>query len=74
MGGSLALLAEQFPGSRLRLEAIGALFGEAGFGLASSVATAAAEAALFAACIVAAMALAQRRAIAPGVSPPPRAP
>ena len=71
MGGSLALLAAQFPGSRLRLEAIGALFGEAGFGRAASVATSAAEAALFAACIVAAMAVAQRRF---GATAPPRVP
>jgi len=74
MGGSLALLAEQFPGSRLRLEAIGALFGEAGFGPTASVATAAAEAALFAASVVAAMALVQRRGAAAAVSLPPRAP
>jgi hypothetical protein len=32
LGGSLALLARSFPGSRLRLDHIGALFGESGFG------------------------------------------
>jgi len=55
MGGSLELLATTFEGSRLRLDRIGALFGEAGFGPLSQAATGAMEGALFGACIVGAM-------------------
>jgi hypothetical protein len=61
MGGSLALLAYRFPNSRLRLDDIGALLGETGFGPIAQTVTAALEGALFAACIVAAMLLARRR-------------
>ena len=60
MGGSLDLLARQFPGSRLRLDHIGALFGEQGFGPVSQAVTSALEGALFAGCVVAAMVLARR--------------
>lgn len=60
MGGSLDLLATQFPGSRLRLDRLGALFGEAGFGPISQAVTAALEGALFATCLVGAMGLARR--------------
>ena len=60
MGGSLALLAEHFPGSRLHFDGISALFGETGFGPVTQAATAALEAALFAACIAGAMALARK--------------
>jgi DNA-binding winged helix-turn-helix (wHTH) protein len=60
MGGSLDLLARQFPGSRLRLDQIGALFGEDGFGPVSQIATGALEGALFGGCIVGAMILARR--------------
>jgi hypothetical protein len=60
MGGSLDLLAAQFPASRLRLDRIGALFGESGFGRVSQAVTAALEGALFAACLVGAMGLARR--------------
>jgi DNA-binding winged helix-turn-helix (wHTH) protein len=60
MGGSLDLLVRGFPGSRLRLDSIGALFGEAGFGPISQAATGAMEGALFAGCIVGAMTLARR--------------
>lgn len=55
MGGSLDLLARSFPNSRLRLDQIGALLGEHGFGPASQAATGALEGALFGACIVGAM-------------------
>lgn len=55
MGGSLDLLARSFPGSRLRLDRIGALFGEQGFGPLAQAATGALEGALFGACIVGAM-------------------
>ena len=60
MGGSLDLLARQFPGSRLRLDQIGALFGEDGFGPVSLVATGGLEGALFGGCVVGAMILARR--------------
>ncbi|HYJ52527.1 MAG TPA: transcriptional regulator [Allosphingosinicella sp.] len=60
MGGSLDLLVRGFPGSRLRLDGIGALFGESGFGPISQAATGALEGALFAGCIVGAMILARR--------------
>jgi hypothetical protein len=60
MGGSHDLLARSIPGSRLSLDRIGALFGEAGFGPISQLGTGALEGALFAACIVGAMLLARR--------------
>lgn len=60
MAGSLDLLARQFPGSRLRLDQLGALFGEIGFGTAAQLVTGVMEGALFAACIVGAMVLAGR--------------
>lgn len=58
MGGSLDLIARAFPDSSLRLDQVGALFGEAVFGPVSRLATGAMEAALFAAGIVGAMRLA----------------
>lgn len=60
MGGSLDLLAQQFPDSRLRLDQIGALFGENGFGPVSQVVTGGIEGALFAGCIIGAMIIARR--------------
>ena len=60
MGGSLDLLARSFPDSRLRLDAIGGLFGESGFGPAGQIATGGLEGALFGGCIVGAMVLARR--------------
>ena len=62
MGGSLDLLSDTFPDSRLRIDPIGALFGEADFGPVSQIATGALEAALFAGCVVGAMMLATRSA------------
>ncbi|WP_158277969.1 winged helix-turn-helix domain-containing protein [Caulobacter endophyticus] len=61
MAGSLDLLARSFPGSRLRLDAIGALLGEQGLGLASLVLTGAVEGLLFGACVVGAMRWAESR-------------
>lgn len=55
MGGSLDLLARSFPNSRLRLDRIGALLGEHGFGPISQMATGALEGALFGACVIGAM-------------------
>ena len=60
MGGSLDLLARQFPGSRLRLDQVGALAGEQGFGPGSQLVTGILEGALFCGCIVAALVLARR--------------
>jgi uncharacterized membrane protein YeaQ/YmgE (transglycosylase-associated protein family) len=60
MGGSLDLLAQSFPGSRFRLDTIGALFGETGFGPISRSVTGAMEGALFVGCVVGAMLLALR--------------
>jgi len=60
MGGSLALIADHFPNSRLRLDHIGALLGDSGFGPLSQIVTSALEGALFSACIVAAMIKARR--------------
>jgi DNA-binding winged helix-turn-helix (wHTH) protein len=60
MAGSLDLLATSFPDSRLRLDAIGALFGETGFGAVSQVATAGLEGALFGGCVVGATIVARR--------------
>lgn len=61
LGGSLDLLARHVPASRLRLDPIGGLFGESGFGLLSQTVAGGLEGALFAGCIAAAMLLARRR-------------
>lgn len=55
LGGSLDLLLRQFPESRVRLEAIGSIFGENGFGPAARTVTAAIEGLLFGACVVGAL-------------------
>jgi DNA-binding winged helix-turn-helix (wHTH) protein len=60
MGGSLDLLARSFPSSRLRLDQIGALLGESGFGPVSQAVTSGLEAALFGGCVAAAMLLVRR--------------
>ena len=60
MAGSLDLLARSFPESRLRLDPIGALFGEHGFGPVAQVVTAGLEGALFGGCVVGAMIVARR--------------
>ena len=60
MAGSLDLLAQQFPDSRLRMDEIGALFGESGLGPIGQLVTGALEGGLFAACVVAAIGLARR--------------
>lgn len=61
MVGSLDLLVRQFSGSRLRLDQIGRLFGEDGFGEISQIVTGGLEGALFAAFIAGAILIAQRR-------------
>ena len=61
LGGSLDQLTRIFPQSRLRLDQIGLLFGEDGFGRISQIATGALEGGLFAACVAAAILLARRQ-------------
>jgi DNA-binding winged helix-turn-helix (wHTH) protein len=60
MAGSLALLPGQFPGSRLRLDPIGIMFGENSLGPVSQMVTGAMEGALFSSSVVGAMLLARR--------------
>ena len=60
MAGSLDLLARNFPESRLRLDPIGGMLGEQGFGPVSQVVTGTLEGALFGGCVVAAMIVARR--------------
>jgi DNA-binding winged helix-turn-helix (wHTH) protein len=61
MGGSLAQLDSAVPASRLDLGRFGRVLGEGDFGLLSQLLTAVLEAGLFAACVVAAIVLADRR-------------
>jgi DNA-binding winged helix-turn-helix (wHTH) protein len=61
LGGSLDLLAGVFPQSRLRLDQIGRLFGEDGFGPISQIVTGGIEGLIFATCIAYAMRLARRQ-------------
>jgi hypothetical protein len=61
LGGSLDLLAGVFPQSRLRLDQIGVLFGEDGFGRVSQIVSGGLEGMLFAACVAYAMLLARRQ-------------
>ena len=60
--GSLEPLAQAFPASRLTLGPVGALFGETGLGPVSHAVATALEGGLFAACVVAAIALANKTA------------
>ena len=60
MGGSLDLLAHQFPQSRLHFDRVGAWFGESGFGAISRTVTSALEGGLFSGGVVTAMRLARR--------------
>ena len=62
MAGSLDQLARTFPDSRLRFDALGALFGEHGLGRVAEAATGSLEGALFAACLAGAMAAAFQKA------------
>lgn len=61
MGGSLDLLARSFPDSRLRMDQVGALIGESGFGPTIQMVTGTLEGALFGAFVVGAMVRARRR-------------
>jgi DNA-binding winged helix-turn-helix (wHTH) protein len=60
LGGSLASLGESFPRSLLHMERLGALFGEADFGLRTQIVTGALEGALFGSCVVCAIVLGRR--------------
>ncbi|WP_374409294.1 transcriptional regulator [Pelagerythrobacter sp.] len=60
MGGSLALLADSFPGSQLRFGRLTALFGETGFGPLTRLNTGLLEGAVFALGTVGAMMLHER--------------
>lgn len=60
-GGSLDLLGRQFAESRLNMDGVARLLGEAEFGLASRTVTGGLEGLLFGACMVGAMWLASRR-------------
>jgi len=66
MGGSLDLLADQFPQSSLRLDHLGALFGEADFGRISRTVTSGLEGLLFGAGVAFAMTLTRRRGVSRG--------
>lgn len=61
MAASLELVARNFPASRLQLDQLGGLFGEAGFGPISRIAMACLEGAMFGAFLVGAMALAAQQ-------------
>jgi DNA-binding winged helix-turn-helix (wHTH) protein len=65
LGGSLDLLARQFPNSRLQVDQIGALFGESSFGPIAQSVTGGLEGAVFGACVVGAMMFARRLAASP---------
>ena len=69
MGGSLHLLVRQFPGSRLKLDAVGQLIGESDFGPLTQLVTGALEGLLFGACVVGAMRLARRAGMKASSSP-----
>lgn len=60
LGGSLDLLASQFPDGRFRLDPLAALFGEASFGPVSQTVSGAVEGMLFAVGVVGALQLAMR--------------
>jgi DNA-binding winged helix-turn-helix (wHTH) protein len=66
MGGSLALLAEGFPTSRLRLDQIGSWVGEPGFGTLSQILTGGMEGLLFGGGVVGAMLIARQQFDRPG--------
>ena len=59
--GSLVLLEGEFKGSKLRVDRMGALFGESTFGPVTQLVTSGLEGALFAGCVVVAMTHAQKR-------------
>jgi hypothetical protein len=60
LGGSLDLLARQFPDSHVRLDSVARLVGESGFGRISQAVTGAIEGMVFGAGVVGALTLARR--------------
>ena len=60
MGGSLDLLSRTFPDLRLHFDRLGAMVGERDFGPLSQTISCALEGALFAACVVGAIIVAER--------------
>ena len=74
MGGSLVSVASHFPGSLLRLDAMGWLAGESGFGPRTLVVTGALEGLLFGACLVGAMVIGRRGGLWPAGSTVPASP
>lgn len=60
MAGSLDLLAQTFPASRLRLDQFGVIVGEQGFGPINQIVTGALEGALFSAFVAGGMIIASR--------------
>ncbi len=60
MAGSLESLARGFPESRLRIDQIGGLFGETGFGPIAHIVTGGLEGMLFSGCVVGAMIVTRR--------------
>ncbi|HEX8387829.1 MAG TPA: transcriptional regulator [Sphingomonas sp.] len=73
LGGSLLSLVERFPDARLRLDPLGSLVGEAGFGPVAQAVTGGLEGALFAGSLAAAMRLARRDRPRSGQPPAMRA-
>lgn len=61
MAGTLALLATRFPDSRFRVDGVGPLFGESGFGPVTEAVTASLEAALFCTCVAGTIAMVRKR-------------
>jgi hypothetical protein len=60
MLGSLVMLEQNYPASRLRLGVVARLFGETGFGPITNMVSTTIEGALFAAFVVGAMNLAKQ--------------
>jgi DNA-binding winged helix-turn-helix (wHTH) protein len=61
MLGSLELLSRDFHESRLRVDQVGSLFGETGFGPVTRIVSAGLEGGLFVSCLVGAILIARRR-------------
>ncbi|MGB5078368.1 MAG: transcriptional regulator [Sphingorhabdus sp.] len=70
LGGSLDLLSTVFPQSRLRLDQVGALFGEDNFGPVAQMVTGGFEGLLFVSCIAGAIQLMHRLQVDPGFTAP----
>lgn len=69
LGGSLAMVAERYAESRIRLDGLGGLFGEPGFGPLTLAAVTGVEGLLFTGGVVAALVLADRWRARPEAGP-----